>query len=100
MCADPGDLRRRAGWDGASGTSRRQLLDALHGKALSCKFIWGAFFKPFGYGFRLYSFCYHDTTTAVFNTSPSSEAVSTTTLRLSQLTYEFLIFLSIFGSSV
>jgi hypothetical protein len=32
MCTEPEDLRRRAGWDGASGTSRHQLLDALHGK--------------------------------------------------------------------
>lgn len=29
MCSDPEDLRRRASWDGASGTSRRQLLDDL-----------------------------------------------------------------------
>ncbi|KAG2077940.1 WD40 repeat-like protein [Suillus decipiens] len=29
MCSDPQDLRRRASWDGASGTSRRQLLDDL-----------------------------------------------------------------------
>ena len=98
MCADPGDLRRRAGWDGASGTSRRQLLDALHGKARSCKFT-GRLFLTVGC-IRFYSFCYHDTTTTVFNTSPSSEAVSTTALCLPQLTYEFLIFLSIFGSSV
>jgi hypothetical protein len=28
---EPEDLRRRAGWDGASGTSRHKLLDALHG---------------------------------------------------------------------
>ncbi|KAL6301773.1 WD40 repeat-like protein [Sparassis latifolia] len=26
MCSDPDDLRQRAGWDGASGSSRRQLL--------------------------------------------------------------------------
>ncbi|KAJ3502077.1 hypothetical protein NLJ89_g9048 [Agrocybe chaxingu] len=30
MCSEPEDLRRRAGWDGASGSSRRQLLDTLH----------------------------------------------------------------------
>ncbi|KAF8912044.1 WD40 repeat-like protein [Gymnopilus junonius] len=30
MCAEPEDLRRRAGWDGAFGESRRQLLDILH----------------------------------------------------------------------
>jgi WD40 repeat protein len=29
MCSDPQDLRRRASWDGASGISRRQLLDDL-----------------------------------------------------------------------
>lgn len=29
MCSDPQDLRRRASWDGASGNSRRQLLDDL-----------------------------------------------------------------------
>lgn len=29
MCSGPEDLRRRASWDGASGTSRRQLLDDL-----------------------------------------------------------------------
>jgi hypothetical protein len=49
---------------------------------------------------RLYSFRYHDTTTAVFNSSPSSKTVSTTALRLSQLTYKFRIFLSILRSSV
>ena len=82
MCADPGDLRRRAGWDGASGTSRRQLLDALHGRPDHADSFGGGLFLTIGCG-RLYSFRYHDTTTAVFNTSPSSEAVSTTTLRLS-----------------
>lgn len=30
MCSEPEDVRRRANWDGASGTSRRQLLDTLH----------------------------------------------------------------------
>ncbi|KAF9558038.1 WD40 repeat-like protein [Agrocybe pediades] len=30
MCSEPEDLRRRAGWDGASGTSRHQLLETLH----------------------------------------------------------------------
>ncbi|KAF5330927.1 hypothetical protein D9619_005384 [Psilocybe cf. subviscida] len=30
MCSDPEDLRKRAGWDGSSGTSRQQLLDTLH----------------------------------------------------------------------
>lgn len=34
MCTEPEDLRRRAGWDGASGISRHQLLDALHGKSV------------------------------------------------------------------
>ncbi|OAX42006.1 WD40 repeat-like protein [Rhizopogon vinicolor AM-OR11-026] len=29
MCSDPEDLRRRSCWDGASGTSRRQLLADL-----------------------------------------------------------------------
>ncbi|KAF7970217.1 hypothetical protein HWV62_24744 [Athelia sp. TMB] len=29
MCADPADLRERAGWDGAGGTSRQELLAAL-----------------------------------------------------------------------
>ncbi|KAG5643231.1 hypothetical protein DXG03_001315 [Asterophora parasitica] len=29
MCSDVEDLRQRAGWDGASGTSRRQLLNNL-----------------------------------------------------------------------
>jgi hypothetical protein len=85
--------------EGQAGTARREHQD-------------GNFLMPFKVGLisqiiriflkiiigyvRLYSFGYHDTTTAVFNTSPSSEAVSTTTLRLPQLTYEFLIFLSIF----
>ena len=44
MCADPGDLRRRAGWDGASGTSRRQLLDALHGR-FGHAHVWGTSFN-------------------------------------------------------
>ncbi|KAF9532157.1 WD40 repeat-like protein [Crepidotus variabilis] len=30
MCSEPEDLRNRAGWDGASGTSRQHLLDTLH----------------------------------------------------------------------
>ncbi|KAK7037966.1 WD-domain-containing protein, partial [Favolaschia claudopus] len=30
MCSEPEDLRRRAGWDGAAGNSRRILLDQLH----------------------------------------------------------------------
>ncbi|KAF8637401.1 hypothetical protein AX17_002896 [Amanita inopinata Kibby_2008] len=30
MCSDPEDLRQRAAWDGASGTSRQQLLGNLH----------------------------------------------------------------------
>ncbi|KAK7054652.1 hypothetical protein VNI00_003115 [Paramarasmius palmivorus] len=30
MCSDPEDVRQRAGWDGASGTSRRELLSELH----------------------------------------------------------------------
>ncbi|KAI3616667.1 wd domain-containing protein [Moniliophthora roreri] len=30
MCSDPEDVRQRAGWDGASGLSRRQLLNELH----------------------------------------------------------------------
>lgn len=30
MCSEPEDLRRRAGWDGAAGNSRRILLDNLH----------------------------------------------------------------------
>jgi WD repeat-containing protein 26 len=30
MCTNPEDLRQRAGWDGAAGLSRRQLLDDLH----------------------------------------------------------------------
>jgi hypothetical protein len=34
MCSDPADLRQRADWDGASGTSRRELLTALHRKFL------------------------------------------------------------------
>jgi hypothetical protein len=29
MCSDPADLRQRAEWDGASGTSRRELLTVL-----------------------------------------------------------------------
>ncbi|KAL0577932.1 hypothetical protein V5O48_004039 [Marasmius crinis-equi] len=29
MCSDPEDVRQRAGWDGASGTSRHQLLNDL-----------------------------------------------------------------------
>ncbi|KIM79679.1 hypothetical protein PILCRDRAFT_74055 [Piloderma croceum F 1598] len=29
MCSDPTDLRQRAEWDGASGTSRRELLTVL-----------------------------------------------------------------------
>ncbi|KAF5381032.1 hypothetical protein D9615_004152 [Tricholomella constricta] len=29
MCSDSDDLRQRAGWDGTSGTSRRQLLNSL-----------------------------------------------------------------------
>ena len=32
MCSEPEDLRRRVGWDGASGTSRRQLLHSLHSR--------------------------------------------------------------------
>lgn len=32
MCSEPDDLRQRAGWDGASGTSRHQLLSNLQGK--------------------------------------------------------------------
>lgn len=40
MCSDPEDLRKRAGWDGASGTSRQQLLDTLHGKlATTSRFL-------------------------------------------------------------
>ncbi|KAF9469272.1 WD40 repeat-like protein, partial [Collybia nuda] len=31
MCSEPDDLRQRAGWDGASGTSRQQLLSNLQG---------------------------------------------------------------------
>ena len=31
MCSDAEDLHRRAGWDGASGESRRLLLDTLQG---------------------------------------------------------------------
>ncbi|KAJ8507610.1 hypothetical protein ONZ45_g10037 [Pleurotus djamor] len=30
MCSEAADLRRRAGWDGAAGSSRRQLLSNLH----------------------------------------------------------------------
>ncbi|KAJ7343183.1 WD40 repeat-like protein [Mycena albidolilacea] len=30
MCSEPEDLRRRAGWDGAAGNSRRILLENLH----------------------------------------------------------------------
>ncbi|KAF8891225.1 WD40 repeat-like protein [Infundibulicybe gibba] len=30
MCSEPDDLRRRAGWDGASGNSRQRLLTNLH----------------------------------------------------------------------
>lgn len=30
VCSEPEELRRRAQWDGASGNSRRQLLDNLH----------------------------------------------------------------------
>lgn len=30
MCSEPEDLRQRAGWDGASGNSRRKLLANLH----------------------------------------------------------------------
>ncbi|KAJ7157017.1 WD40 repeat-like protein [Mycena crocata] len=30
MCSEPEDLRQRAGWDGAAGSSRRTLLDNLH----------------------------------------------------------------------
>jgi hypothetical protein len=29
MCLDRDDLYERAGWDGAAGTSRRQLLEKL-----------------------------------------------------------------------
>ncbi|KAG6889821.1 hypothetical protein C0995_014298 [Termitomyces sp. Mi166 len=29
MCSEPEDLRQRAGWDGAAGSSRRQLLNNL-----------------------------------------------------------------------
>lgn len=38
MCSDPEDLRRRASWDGASGTSRRVLLSELQRK-LSDSFL-------------------------------------------------------------
>ncbi|KDQ33398.1 hypothetical protein PLEOSDRAFT_1073660 [Pleurotus ostreatus PC15] len=32
MCSEAEDLRYRAGWDGAAGTSRQQLLSNLHSK--------------------------------------------------------------------
>lgn len=32
MCSTADDLRAKAGWDGASGTSRKRLLTELQGK--------------------------------------------------------------------
>lgn len=36
MCSEPDDLRQRASWDGASGSSRRLLLNSLQRALLKC----------------------------------------------------------------
>ncbi|KII88044.1 hypothetical protein PLICRDRAFT_30507 [Plicaturopsis crispa FD-325 SS-3] len=36
MCSDPADVRRRARWDGASGSSRRELLSHLQHSLIMC----------------------------------------------------------------
>jgi len=43
MCSEPEDLRRRAFWDGAAGTSRQRLLNTLHSERLVlAHFAWVA----------------------------------------------------------
>lgn len=37
MCLDRNDLYERAGWDGAAGTSRRQLLEKLQSQSIPFK---------------------------------------------------------------
>ncbi|KDR73582.1 hypothetical protein GALMADRAFT_620676 [Galerina marginata CBS 339.88] len=69
MCSEPEDLRNRAGWDGASGTSRHQLLDTLHDYIPSAVMIPQRRFSALLYQARAYQrqrCIYHNST---FNTS-------------------------------
>jgi len=80
MCSDAEDLHRRAGWDGASGESRRQLLDTLQGMI----FITISIIR-IDFPHRVHSIRCHDSTTAVCDLARPGKDVSTAAVHLSQL---------------
>lgn len=91
MCSEPEDLRQRAGWDGAAGLSRRRLLNDLQ-RTSSAPGVSSADFAVF----RLYSLFHHDSTTAVLDITPTSTIISTTTMRIPQLTLDIYSIFSIY----
>ena len=82
MCTEPEDLRRRAGWDGASGTSRHQLLDALHGKIL----VLSSGSMTYNSNYRVHSIRCHDSTTTLCCSSSSSTRTTTAAMYIPQST--------------
>ena len=89
MCSDPEDLRRRASWDGASGTSRRTLLTELQRKLL-CPSFQGDVNKHYNRFYTLYD---DDSFPPTRRSIDTVEILSKRTLLISQRSDECCVFL-------
>ncbi len=86
MCSEPADVRQRAGWDGAAGSSRDQLLLNLHRKFYPSSLVQELM------GFRLRAIVHHDTSETNAESLAASAAISTTAMLVPQFTLKQLRF--------
>lgn len=89
MCSDPEDLRQRAGWDGASGSSRQRLLANLHRKytvLAPLSYRPNLIHEP-----RLHPRIGHDPPTAFLHPPSPSHLISTPTMHISQLPLSLIV---------
>jgi hypothetical protein len=91
MCSDPEDLRRRASWDGASGTSRQTLLSELQRTFLRLISV----MMSTNFGTRLYTLYDNDPFPATFSFIDTVEILSKRALPISQCADECYFFLAV-----
>ena len=79
MCTDAADLRLKAGWDGAHGSSRRRLL--VNVQSESTLLVFAENIPPFK--FRLYSLFLDDSSTALCHAARPSAATPDFSMHIS-----------------
>lgn len=88
MCLDAADLKHKAGWDGAHGSSRRRLLVNLQSGSTFHKYL----SQSINCSPRLYSFFPHDPSSAFRHAAGPSAVTPDFSMRVSQRTFNFPTF--------